>query len=100
MTENGLSDEEIHLVETEVKYEGYISRQRVEIARFKKTEKKRIPATINYHQVRGISKEATEKLSKVRPASIGQASRIPGISPCDLSLLAVYLERAKVPVLP
>lgn len=88
-----LSEEEIQRVEIEVKYEGYISRQAADIRRFKKVEKRHVPENIDYSQIRGLSREASEKLSKIRPASLGQASRIPGLSPCDLSLLAVHIEK-------
>ena len=89
-----LSHEDIIKVETQIKYEGYISRQLSDIRRFKKIESCEIPDHVDYSQVRGISREAKEKLSKIKPASIGQASRIPGISSCDLSLLAVYLKKS------
>lgn len=88
-----LSEDEIMRIETEIKYEGYISRQAADIKRFKKVEKRHIPENLDYSQIRGISREASEKLSKIRPASLGQASRIPGLSPCDLSLLAVHIEK-------
>ena len=90
--ENGaLSEEEIRHVEFNIKYEGYISRQLSEINRFRRFERVAIPADLNYSEIRGLSREAKEKLSKILPTSIGQASRIPGVSPCDLSLLAVFL---------
>ena len=82
-------------IETEVKYEGYINRQLSDIKRFKRTESKSIPAGFKFDSLKGISKEAIEKLLEVSPTSFGQASRIPGISMCDLSLLAVYVERSK-----
>ena len=88
-----MNEDEIMRVQTEVKYEGYLARQITEIRRFKKMEKRQIPDDFNYGDISGISREAQEKLSKVRPLSIGQASRIPGVSPCDLSLVAVYLEK-------
>lgn len=87
------SEEEILRVENEIKYEGYISRQLADVQRFKKYEKKQIPGSLDYFKIKGISREAQEKLSKIRPASIGQASRIPGLSSCDLSLVAVYLQK-------
>lgn len=87
-----LTDEEIRHVEFSVKYEGYISRQHSEVNRFRKLERKIIPDRIDYSLIRGLSREAAEKLTKIKPNSIGQASRIPGISPCDLSLLVVFLE--------
>ena len=87
-----LSEEEIRHVEFNIKYEGYISRQLSEIGRFKRFERRAIPDGIDYAQISGLSREAREKLSKIKPASIGQASRIPGVSPCDLSLVVVFLE--------
>lgn len=88
-----LSEEERLRVETDLKYEGYISRQLAEIPKFKKLEQKTIPNDINYFEIRGLRREAAEKLSRIHPTSIGQASRIPGISSCDLMLLAVYLRK-------
>ena len=90
---NELSKEEIIRVETDIKYEGYISRQGCEVAKFKKIEQKQIPTNLDYSRIRGISREATEKLSRIKPYSLGQAARIPGISPCDLSLVAVFMEK-------
>jgi tRNA uridine 5-carboxymethylaminomethyl modification enzyme len=88
-----LSDDEIHCVETEIKYEGYIAQQKREVHKFSKLEKRKIPANLNYDEAPGIGREAKEKLKKIQPESIGQASRIPGISSCDLSLLAVYIDK-------
>ncbi len=90
-----LSDDEIHSVETEIKYEGYIAQQRREVQKFSKIEKRKIPANLNYDEVPGIGREAKEKLKKIQPESIGQAARLPGISSCDLSLLAVFIEKKK-----
>ena len=80
-------------VEIMVKYEGYIRRQLQQVARFKKLEDRRIPATFDYDGVAGFSREVLEKLKRVRPASIGQASRISGVTPAAISLLVVALER-------
>ncbi|MCB9799839.1 MAG: tRNA uridine-5-carboxymethylaminomethyl(34) synthesis enzyme MnmG [Candidatus Omnitrophica bacterium] len=88
-----LTDRDRQKVEIEVKYEGYIARQILEIKKFKKVEHKKIPEQIDYSLVRGISKEAQEKLAKIRPVSLGQASRIPGISACDLSVISVHVQR-------
>ncbi len=89
-----LTETEIRHVEFNIKYEGYIARQLSEINRFKHYERKSVPADLDYSLIRGLSREAREKFSKIKPTSIGQASRIPGISPCDLSLLAVFLHIA------
>jgi len=88
-----LSEDEIHSVETEIKYEGYIAQQRREVQKFSKLEKRKIPATLNYDEVPGVGREAKEKLKKIQPESIGHAARIPGVSSCDLSLLAVFIEK-------
>jgi len=88
-----LSEDEIHCVETEIKYEGYIAQQKSEVQKFSKLEKRKIPAGLNYDEVPGIGREAKEKMKKILPESIGHAARIPGISSCDLSLLAVFIAK-------
>ena len=80
-------------VEIQIKYDGYIQRQQRQIDQFKKLENLRIPDTFNYVDVRGLKTEAREKLEKIRPASIGQASRLPGVSPADVSILMVMLHQ-------
>ncbi len=82
-------------IELQVKYSGYIKRQLQQIGRFKKLETKPIPLTFNYDGTPGFSREVREKLKKVRPASIGQASRISGVTPAAISLLLVALEKCK-----
>lgn len=77
--------------QTEIKYEGYIKRQIAEVERFKKLEEKKLPTSIDYIKIKGIRIEAMQKLDKIRPENIGQASRISGISPADISVLLVYL---------
>jgi len=79
-------------VEIEIKYEGYIQRQIEEIEKFEKYEAMEIPEDFDYTKVKSLSTEAREKLMKVRPRSIGQASRISGVSPADISVLMVYLK--------
>ncbi len=74
------------------KYEGYITKQRQEVERFMKLENKRLPDDIDYRAIKELSSEAAEKLDKVRPANIGQASRISGVSPADISVLMIALE--------
>ncbi|MBE6562442.1 MAG: tRNA uridine-5-carboxymethylaminomethyl(34) synthesis enzyme MnmG [Ruminococcaceae bacterium] len=78
-------------VQTEIKYEGYIKRQIDEAKKQEKLENKRIPEDIDYSQIGGLRLEAAEKLSKIRPESIGQATRISGVSPADISVLIIYL---------
>lgn len=79
-------------VEIKIKYEGYINLQKEEVLKFKKLENKKIPEDFDYSNIKGIRIEAIEKLQKFRPLSIGQASRISGISPSDISVLLIYLE--------
>ena len=80
-------------VRLEVKYEGYIRRQHEQVARFKRLEEVRIPENMGYEGLAGLSNEAVEKLSRVRPLSLGQASRISGITPAAISVLQVYLKK-------
>jgi tRNA uridine 5-carboxymethylaminomethyl modification enzyme len=87
----GLSAAEASLAETEIKYKGYIEKQNQQIEKFKKLENKRIPANIDYGALGGLRTEAIQKLSKIRPGSLGQASRISGVSPADISVLMVHL---------
>ncbi|MFA6078666.1 MAG: tRNA uridine-5-carboxymethylaminomethyl(34) synthesis enzyme MnmG [Candidatus Omnitrophota bacterium] len=88
-----LSPEEANVVEIEIKYEGFIKRQRAEIARFDKVEKIKIPQEMDYKKVRGLSSEVTEKLMNIRPINLGQASRISGVTPAAISILMIYLDR-------
>ena len=87
-----LSDEVREEVNIYIKYEGYLTRQAKQVKQFKKLESKVIPQNINYEDVSSLRIEARQKLSKLRPANIGQASRISGVSPADISVLLVYLE--------
>lgn len=80
-------------VNINLKYDGYIKRQERQVAQYKKLENKKIPEDIDYDDVYSLRKEATQKLKEFRPASVGQASRISGVSPADISVLLVYLER-------
>jgi len=82
-------------VEILIKYEGYIKRQLVQAEQFKKLENKRIPEQIDYVDIGGLRIESRQKLSKIRPISIGQASRISGVSPADISVLLIYLEQLR-----
>ncbi|HEX6691818.1 MAG TPA: tRNA uridine-5-carboxymethylaminomethyl(34) synthesis enzyme MnmG, partial [Burkholderiales bacterium] len=80
-------------VEIQAKYEGYITRQRAEVERRKNAESTRLPQALDYREVRGLSAEAQQKLNRHRPETIGQASRISGITPAAISLLLVHLKR-------
>nr|WP_296267105.1 tRNA uridine-5-carboxymethylaminomethyl(34) synthesis enzyme MnmG [uncultured Merdimonas sp.] len=86
-----LKAEVIEQIDISLKYEGYISRQKRQVEQFKKLEKKIIPENIDYDQVKSLRTEAVQKLKEFRPVSIGQASRISGVSPADISVLLVYL---------
>ncbi|OAX45729.1 tRNA uridine-5-carboxymethylaminomethyl(34) synthesis enzyme MnmG [Paenibacillus sp. AD87] len=79
-------------VEIQIKYAGYIDKQLIHVERLQKMEKKKIPDTIIYDEIHGLAMEAKQKLAKIRPISIGQASRIAGVTPADISILLVYLE--------
>ncbi len=79
-------------VEIQIKYAGYIEKQLQHVERLQKMEKKKIPDDINYNEIHGLAMEARQKLTKIRPISIGQASRISGVTPADISILLVYLE--------
>jgi tRNA uridine 5-carboxymethylaminomethyl modification enzyme len=87
-----LTEEMKEQVEIQIKYAGYIEKQLQQVERLNKMEQKRIPEDIDYYAVHGLSTEAKQKLTAIRPISIGQASRISGVSPADLSILLVYLE--------
>ena len=82
-------------VEIQIKYAGYIEKQLEQVERFNKLEHRKIPAELDYADIKGLSAEAIQKLSKLRPYSIGQASRISGVSPADISIILVYLEQRR-----
>lgn len=88
-----VSDEVAEQVEIEVKYAGYIARQHVQVERFRKMEARTIPQGFAYESVPSLSREAREKLSRIRPASLGQAARIPGIRAADIQAITVYLTK-------
>ncbi|MDE6539865.1 MAG: tRNA uridine-5-carboxymethylaminomethyl(34) synthesis enzyme MnmG [Ruminococcus sp.] len=87
-----LSDEVAEQVELQIKYEGYISKQLAQIEQMRKHESKKLPENFDYNSVYGLRLEAVEKLNKIQPTSLGQASRISGVSPADISLLDVWLQ--------
>ena len=90
-----LTMQEKEQVEIQVKYEGYIKLQLVQVEKFKKLETKLLPEDMDYKNLKGISLEARQKLDKFKPVSIGQASRISGVSPADIAVLLIYLEQRK-----
>lgn len=82
-------------VETQIKYEGYIKKQMIQIEQFKKLENRALDIDLDYSKVRGLSNEALQKLTKIKPESVGQASRISGVSPSDINVLLIYLEQRR-----
>ena len=90
-----LSKQEQEEVEIQIKYEGYIKLQEAQVEKFKKLEEKILPEDIDYEKIKGISLEGRQKLNKFKPHSIGQASRISGVSPADVSVLLIYLQQLK-----
>ena len=90
-----LSDDVIEQININIKYDGYIKRQLKQVEQYKKMEKKLIPADLNYDDVSSLRLEARQKLKKFQPVSVGQASRISGVSPADISVLLVYLEHLR-----
>lgn len=93
MRNKALSEDIVEQININIKYDGYIKRQKKQVEQFKKLEKKKIPDNINYDDVKSLRIEAVQKLNELRPGSIGQASRISGVSPADISVLLVYLEQ-------
>ncbi|MFP5504019.1 MAG: tRNA uridine-5-carboxymethylaminomethyl(34) synthesis enzyme MnmG, partial [Candidatus Sericytochromatia bacterium] len=76
----------------EIKYEGYIKRQQLQIERAQRLEHKAIPEGMDYYAIKGLSRESQDKLTRIRPQSLGQASRVGGVTPADISLLMVHLD--------
>ena len=90
-----LSTEEAQEVEIQIKYEGYIKLEEAQVEKFKKLEKRKLPHDLDYSTLKGLRLEARQKLNKIKPESVGQASRISGVSPADISVLLIYLEQVK-----
>ena len=88
-----LSKEVTDQVEINLKYDGYIKRQMKQVEQFKKLENKKIPQDLDYKEIGSLRAEAVQKLEAYRPLSIGQASRISGVSPADISVILIYLEQ-------
>lgn len=95
-SENNLSLDVIEQVEIELKYDGYIKKEQESIDKLKRMESKKIPKNINYEQIEGLATEGKQKLSKIRPKTIAQASRISGVTPADISILSIYVEQGKI----
>jgi tRNA uridine 5-carboxymethylaminomethyl modification enzyme len=94
--EEPLSEDVTEQVEIQVKYEGYIGKQLQQVERSKKMENKKIPENLDYSAINGLATEARQKLAEVRPLSVGQASRVSGVNPADISILLVYLEQGRL----
>ena len=90
-----ISKEVIEQVEIQVKYEGYINKALQQVEKLRKVEEKKIPTSIDYDDVPNLAIEAKQKLKDVRPLTIGQASRISGVNPADISILMVYIESGR-----
>ncbi len=93
LTDGGMMDEVLESAEVRIKYEGYIQREKVVAEKIQRLDKVKIPSDINYNELLSISTEARQKLTKIKPASIGQAGRISGVSPSDVNILLMYLGR-------
>lgn len=90
---NEFSDNLWPLIETNFKYEGHLGRQQTQIDRMVRQEAKRLPEALDYASIRGLKKEAQVRFTEIRPSTMGQAGRIPGITPADLAILMVWLEK-------
>jgi tRNA uridine 5-carboxymethylaminomethyl modification enzyme len=89
------SEEELKQIDIQIRYEGYIKRQNELIGQFRKLEKMKVPPDFDYDDVEGLLTEARQKLKKVKPSSLGQASRISGVNPSDISILMIHLKRSR-----
>ncbi|MCI5722213.1 MAG: tRNA uridine-5-carboxymethylaminomethyl(34) synthesis enzyme MnmG, partial [Firmicutes bacterium] len=90
-----LSSHAINQLEVQIKYEGYINKQLNQIEKFKKLENKPLDENLNYDEIEGLRLEAIQKLNQIKPRSVGQASRISGVSPADINVILVYLEKQR-----
>ena len=90
-----LSQHQKTMLEVQIKYEGYISKQMQQIEKFKKLENRKLSQNFDYNEVEGLRIEARQKLNQFRPVSVGQASRISGVSPADINVLLIHLEKLR-----
>jgi tRNA uridine 5-carboxymethylaminomethyl modification enzyme len=88
------------LIETDFKYEGHLTRQRAQIERLSRQEHRRLPASLDFTTIHGLKKEAQVRFTEIRPTTLGQAGRIPGITPADIAMLAVWLEKLEREAVP
>ena len=91
-----LPDDIIEQINIEIKYEGYIERQQKQVDNFRRVESRKLPENIDYKEISGLRLEAQQKLNLFKPMSIGQASRISGVTPADISVLLIYLTQNKL----
>ena len=94
ITKSDIDDEVGQKVEAELKYEGYISRQKNQVKKFARMEKLKIPRSIDYEKILGLSDEGRTKMKQANPETLGQASRIPGVPPSDIQLLWIAIEKS------
>ena len=92
---NNMPIDAIQEVEYNIKYDGYLKRNLELINKFKEQENRNIPKELDYHRIGALSLEARDKLNQIQPENLGQASRISGVSPADINVLMIYLEKAK-----
>ena len=100
LAEKGYADKQLPIdikdqIELQIKYEGYIEKALQQVERMKKMDEKKIPKWLDYDQIHGIANEAKQKLKQIQPLNVGQASRISGVNPADISILLVYIEQGK-----
>ena len=95
LLKNKFSNKQLFTAETDIKYEGYVDIEKKRIKKIKKLEKTNLSLNLNYEKIKGLSSESIEKLCKVRPETLGQASRITGVRPSDINTLAIYLQYNK-----
>ena len=100
LAEKGYADKQLPIdikdqIELQIKYEGYTEKALQQVERMKKMDEKKIPKWLDYDQIHGIANEAKQKLKQIQPLNVGQASRISGVNPADISILLVYIEQGK-----
>ena len=91
-----MNRQESEQVEIQLKYAGYIKKEEVKVDRLKRMEAKKIPADIDYEAIEGLATEGRQKLEKIRPETLAQASRISGVNPADLAILSVYIQQGRI----
>jgi len=91
-----LPEDVVEQINIELKYEGYITRQQKQVENFRRVECRKIPAELDYYDIKGLRREAQQKLNMFKPLSIGQASRVSGVTPADISVLLIYLSQHKM----